>query len=489
VGNADVAQLVAHHLAKVRVAGSNPVVRSTVVRSTSSSPGRETADYQDMVGGWRSLVLDAVVPVVAVLIAWHLLGRRFEKAAAHDVLTGLPNRALLSAALGKAGDDAALLMIDLDGFKAVNDTQGHLAGDRLLVTFADRLRDAVAPFGAHATAARLGGDEFAVLVRRAGCDERRDLATTIVGVAAEPVVVDGRIARVRASIGIARHAPGRLLHEADLALYEAKRRGKGRFQIFDASLSAAVEEQRRLQAELGGALAAGEFEVVYQPVADLPSGNRIGVEALVRWHHPRHGVLDREAFEAAAAECGLLPEIEGWMLRTALAQQSGWRTVQPRFALFIELSAPYLRADTMAADIGRLEPGAMLAIRISDTSHLTELIPAIKKLRELGALVALDGFGTGRSPLIQLRDLPISAIKLDRELLRDLDRNPEALALLGAVVALVDSVGLDCVAGGVERPEQAEQLRRLGCRRAVGPRFGTATPASEVILRPEISYA
>lgn len=466
-----------------------------------------------MLGGWRALVLDAVLIsvaallgiwavalVVVALIARHVLARRFERAAAHDPLTGLPNRARLSAALDRAGDDVAILMIDLDGFKAINDTQGHPAGDRLLATFADRLRAAVAPLGGNALAARLGGDEFAVLVHHADCDRLRALATTIVRAAAEPVDLDGRTGRVRASIGIARRNTNwrehtaaeesvRLLREADLALYEAKRRGKGRFEIYDPSLSAAVEEERRLEAELGGALAAGEFEVVYQPVVDLPSGTKIGVEALVRWRHPRLGTLEKEQFEVAAAGCGVLPEVEAWLLRAALAQQAEWLTTRPRFGLFIHLSAHYLRAGTMADDIGRLAPGTMLAVRISDTAILTELVPAIEELRALGALVALDGFGTGRSPLGELRELPISAIKLDRRLLRGIGTSPEALALLGAVVALVDSVGLDCVAGGVETPDQATHLRRLGCRRAVGPLFGTATPAAAVDLRPAIAYA
>ncbi len=175
------------------------------------------------------------------------------------------------------------------------------------------------------------------------------------------------------------------------------------------------------------------------------------------------------------------------MLGVALAQHAAWRSADPSFGLFLELSAQYLIAGTAAADIGPVTAG--LAIRVSDTAHLDDLLPALRELLDLGVKVALDGFGNGRSPLTQLRDLPISAIKLDRELLRDLHRSPAAVTLLGAVVALVDSVGLECVAGGVERPEQADELRRLGCRRAVGPYFGPPTPAADVILTPAISYA
>jgi diguanylate cyclase len=417
---------------------------------------------------------------------------RFETEAVHDGLTGLPNRARLATGLDRADDDAFLLMIDLDGFKAVNDTLGHAAGDQLLITIADRLRAATAALGANALAARLGGDEFAVLVHRTDPGVVHGLAGAIVRAAAEPVLLDGRRSAVRASIGIARRRAGqpavRLMHEADLALYEAKRRGKGQYRMFDAALSASVEEQRRLETELGGALAAGEFHVVYQPVVDLGSGRRIGVESLLCWHHPRLGVLEREQFEAAAAETGLLPEIERWMLGVALGRHAAWREIDPEFGLFVYLSAHYLIAGTVAADIGPVAADARVAVRISDTAAMAELVPAMRAIRELGVKVVLDSFGTGGSPLTQLRELPISAIKLDARLLRDVDRSPEAIALLGAVVALVASVGLNCLAGGVERPDQVAELRRLGCRRAVGPIFGPPAPASEVIVEPSISY-
>jgi diguanylate cyclase (GGDEF)-like protein len=415
---------------------------------------------------------------------------RLADEAAHDSLTGLPNRARLGADLDRAGAEAVLLMIDLDGFKAVNDTLGHAAGDQLLVTIAARLRAAAADRGA--LCARLGGDEFAVLLTGTGLGPARDLAATLLRRCAEPVPLDGRIARVRASIGIAAGAPADLLREADLALYEAKHHGKGQYRVFDQALSAAAEDQRRLETELGEALAEEQFTLVYRPVVALATDAPVGAEQLLRWQHPRLGELAAEEFLPAAADAGLLPEIDRWVVQTAVADLAEWRRADPAFRLALRLSTRYLASGMAAADLGRVlaahqQPADRTAIRLRAEDGMAELEPMLAEVRALGVDVILESFGMGDSAVLHLRDLGVDVIKLSPAFLTDLDTVPEAAVLLGAVVARAEGLGIPCVAGGVTTPEQAGALRRLGCRAAEGTLFGSPVPATE--LTTQIEYA
>jgi diguanylate cyclase (GGDEF)-like protein len=417
---------------------------------------------------------------------------RAEAEALHDALTGLPNRAQLNATLRTTTPDAVLLMIDLDGFKAVNDTLGHAAGDQLLIVIADRLRAVAEPYGA--LGCRLGGDEFAVLLPTGGLPAARDLARTLLARCAEPVPLDGRTATVRASIGIARRGDGqpaaRLLPEADLALYEAKHLGKGQYRLFDQELSAAAEAQRRLESELGVALADGELELLYRPVVDLTSGTVPVVEQLVRWNHPRLGPLEFDEFRAAAADAGLLPEIDRWVVETAMAELARWTDLH----LVLLLSAGYLSAGTALADLTRAMAehglsGDSLTIRITDIASLADLAPVLSSVRALGVRVGLESFGIGHAAVTYLRDLQVDAVKLDPSFLAEIEESPSAVGLLAAVLARLESAGLLCVAGGVSTATQAECLRRLGFRAAEGPFFGAPLPASELTFKPQPSYA
>ncbi len=426
---------------------------------------------------------------------------RFAYEAAHDALTGLPNRAMLTAALRDPDlqsapddvDDVSLLMLDLDGFKLVNDTLGHAAGDELLIEVARRLSDAVAPMGAAALPARLGGDEFAVLIRIGGLETARAFADDILQRLAEPMMLGGRPAAVRASIGIAvptaETGAATLLRDADLALYSAKRHTKGGYRLFDPNMSAEIEARRQLQTDLARALPESQLSLVYQPIVDLGSGDSSSAEALLRWRHPTRGALSPGAFLEAAHDAGVLPEFDRWVLATVCAQLAVWRTTHPDDNVSVNLSAAYLATGTVAADVRRLLrvnglPGRALTVEVTETSLIANLDAAASTLRELRALgvkVALDDFGVGYSSLTYLRKLPVDVIKIDRSFIRDLDADTddstEAAILVGAVLALAQNLGLECVAEGVEEHGQVTRLRALGCERAQGYLFARPQPA------------
>jgi diguanylate cyclase (GGDEF)-like protein len=414
---------------------------------------------------------------------------RYAAEAAHDSLTGLPNRGALTRALAKPGP-AAMLLIDLDGFKAVNDTLGHGAGDELLAVVADRLRTVT---GSAAVPARLGGDEFAVLLPGGGIAAAEAMARAVLVALGEPVTLAGFPAAVSASIGVAAcgDAPAvRLLHEADLALYDAKSRGKGIYRIFDRALSAQVEERRRLQAELARAVGEGQLAVLYQPIVDLTTGESHACEALVRWDHPERGQLPPDTFLPAAQDAGLLAEIDRWVLGTAAAQLAAWRAVDPAYAVAVNLSVSYLVSgrvvDDVRAVLARHDlPGSALTVEVTETSLIADLAAAARTLAELRALgvrVALDDFGVGYSSLTYLRTLPVDIVKIDRSFIRELDQDPQAAVLVEAVLALARGLNLSCVAEGVELASQVSRLRALQCGRAQGYLFARPQPAAEVRL-------
>jgi diguanylate cyclase (GGDEF)-like protein len=425
---------------------------------------------------------------------------RYAYEAAHDALTGLPNRAMLTSALRDRDlqlttdqlSDVSLLMLDLDGFKLVNDTLGHAAGDELLVQVAARLQAAVADLDAAALPARLGGDEFAVLVRIGGQAAAEALAKDVLERLAAPIVLGGRPSAVRASIGIACMPPDgdgqSLLPHADLALYAAKHHAKGDYRVYGPSMSAEVEARMQLEADLSRALHDDELSLVYQPIIDLATGGSRGAEALLRWHHPQRGVLAPGAFLDAAADAGVLPDFDRWVLATVCGQLVKWRTTHPNYNVSINLSAAYLATGTVTADVSRQLsvhglPGPALTVEVTETAliaNLDEAANTLRELRAMGVTVALDDFGVGYSSLTYLRRLPVDVLKIDRSFIGDLDDDSEAGILVGAVLALAQNLGLDCVAEGVDDERQVTRLQALGCERAQGYLFARPQPPEQL---------
>ncbi|WP_153040500.1 bifunctional diguanylate cyclase/phosphodiesterase [Actinoplanes sp. TFC3] len=413
---------------------------------------------------------------------------RFAHEAAHDALTGLANRHKLTTELARE-PVSALLLVDLDGFKAVNDTLGHSAGDELLVTVAQRLREAV---GEDGLPARLGGDEFAVLIRHGDVGDARAMARAILDRLAEP----GLPAVVGASVGIATVAGAEdrdhLLHEADMAMYEAKNNGKGTYRVYDRELAVLAEQRRRLQAELAVALAEGQLFVAYQPVVDLASGASHAAEALVRWEHPVRGPIPPDDFLPTAEDAGLLVEIDRWVLTAAAAQLAEWRRTDPAYTIAVNLSVAYLVSGRVVEDVRAALrehdlPGEALTVEVTESSLIADLDAAATTLREvkaLGVRISLDDFGVGYSSLTYLRKLPVDVVKIDRSFVRELAWDNKAKVLFKAVLDLVHALGLTCVAEGVEEPRQLGQLLAMGCARGQGYLFSPPVTADLVPIGP-----
>jgi diguanylate cyclase (GGDEF)-like protein len=416
----------------------------------------------------------------------------------HDSLTGLPNRTMLHDRMRHLDDRAdvgvepALLMVDLDGFKSVNDTLGHAAGDELLVVAADRLRAAVGAADASALAVRLGGDEFAILLPRGGRPAARRMAEQVLSALAVPMSLTGRRLAVRASVGVAVGGQAQtetrnLLRDADLALYEAKALGKGCFREYDERMSARLHRARELELELSDAITAGQLDLVYQPIVDLHTGAVHSVEALVRWHHPQLGRLSPDAFLPAAEATGLMPALDRWVLGRACAQARVWHAVRPDLVVNVNVSAAYLGSGTLTSDVQSVLDATglsphRLTIEVTETAILADLEAAartLSMLRHLGVRVALDDFGVGYSSLSHLHRLPIDIIKVDRSFVRDVADNA-AGSIIDLIIALGRRLDIDTVAEGVEDEPQAERLRLMRCTRAQGYHFARPVPADAV---------
>jgi diguanylate cyclase (GGDEF)-like protein/PAS domain S-box-containing protein len=422
--------------------------------------------------------------------------------ASHDALTGLPNRVRfrerLEAALARCaagGRAVALLCVDLDHFKAVNDTLGHAAGDALLCQVAARLRGCVREGD---LVARLGGDEFAVLqeeVRRPA--DAAALARRIVRTLSMPYDLEGRPALVGASVGIAlalaAPAAGRqaedLLREADVALYRAKAEGRGRCRLFETGMDERLRRRQALKPALRGAAARGEFELHYQPVVDLASERAVAFEALLRWRRPggRGPVMVPPAeFVPVAEEAGLIGPIGEWVLRAACREAAGWPegisvAVNLSPAQFAD-AARLVRSVAGALRAAGLAPGR-LELEVTETVLLRDEaanLAALRALRALGVRLAMDDFGTGFSSLGYLRSFRFDKIKIDRSFVSDLPRGEQSLAIVRAAVGLGRALGMAVVAEGVETPEQLSALRGEGCALAQGFLWGRAVPAEEV---------
>lgn len=421
--------------------------------------------------------------------------------AFHDALTGLPNRALFQDRLRHALDlfhrhpdrGFAVMIVDLDRFKRVNDSFAHLAGDRLLAAVADRLRVGMRDGD---TVARFGGDEFALLLEDVpGAGEALRAAEHVQSALAAPFVIEGHELVVTASLGIALSEPGtepdELVRKADTALYRAKELGGGQCEVFDRAMHARALARLRLETELRHAAERGEFAVVYQPIVALDDGRVAGFEALVRWRHPERGELAPGSFLDVAEETGLVVHIDRWVLREACIQLRRWRALHPEIEpqMTVNLSA---RQFTQGGLVEHLE--ATLAETGVDVDwirlEITEGVlvgraeeAVLAELRARGVHLLIDDFGTGHSSLGYLHRLPISALKVDRSFLSGSEGN---FAIVGAVVTLAHHLGMDVVVEGVERPDQLDRVRGIAADYAQGYLFSRpldASAAEALLLR------
>jgi len=422
--------------------------------------------------------------------------------ARHDPLTGLPNRALFSerldaalAGLG-AGGNFALVLLDLDRFKEVNDTRGHPVGDRLLRIVAERLTNCSR---AQDTVARLGGDEFAIIQNGVRTlHDAQDLATRLIGSVAAPYVIDGARLEIGASLGISiapLHGAGQetLLRSADTALYRAKDKGGSVYQIFSPSMDEELQERRALEHDLHGADLDREMELLYQPIMDITHDgagaarlSRIaGFEALLRWHHPTRGLLSPGAFIGVAENCGFIERLGAWVLRRACTEAAGWAE---DLRIAVNVSPVQFRSGHLTARLNEalalsgIDP-SRLEVEITESTILDKNEATLDTLRQIkgaGVTIALDDFGTGFSSLSYLRSFPFDRIKIDRSFVMDLGAREDATAIVRAILGLGRSLHIPVTAEGVETPEQLAHLQAEGCAQAQGYLFSRPIAASAI---------
>ena len=408
---------------------------------------------------------------------------RLEEAARRDPLTGLPNRFTIERIWRgrEAAGVRAVLFVDLDRFKAINDTLGHKIGDDVLKIVADRLREAVSERN---VVVRAGGDEFVVVVRSADTpDGVGTLAARILSRISDPIVLGDRQFFISASIGGAlspQHGVSAddLITNADTAMYRAKSSGAGTFAFFDSTMQIAGFEPMALESDLRTALRDGSLRVLYQPIIDLETGLVSGAEALVRWHHPEHGELLPHAFIRLAEQSGLIIDITRLVLRRACTVVAAVRERLPDFRMTINLSPRDLRdtdniVSTVAEELlrARLSPGA-LEVEVTENVILDERsIATLQMFRDIGVGVALDDFGVAYNSLMYVKRLPITALKIHQSFVRDIESSRYDQAIVRAIVSLGQALDLRIVAEGVESAAQLQVLRTLGCSEAQGFRF------------------
>jgi diguanylate cyclase (GGDEF)-like protein/PAS domain S-box-containing protein len=419
--------------------------------------------------------------------------------AVHDALTGLPNRLRVTERLEQAlvrssrtGSEVAVLFIDLDRFKLVNDGRGHAAGDGLLVTVAERLRGVVRSTD---VVARFGGDEFVIVCEgRTAALESALVAERITEALREPVVIDGQEVFLSASIGIAVSDGGgssdSLLRDADAAMYRAKAKGRARCEFFDATMRTEAIGHLETQSALHRALERDELRVFYQPVVELATGAVTGVEALVRWQHPQHGLMAPGSFIPLAEENGLIVPIGEWVVGEAAAQLARWKQQPWGRSLIanVNLSARQLRqTDLVPALMGALLRSGLgpesLCLELTETTFMEDAgshRDTLGDIRDLGVGLAIDDFGTGYSSLTYLKRFPVSVLKIDQAFVRGLGEDAADTAIVRSVIDLAHALGLVVVAEGVETADQVAHLRKLGCDQAQGYFFARPQPAEEL---------
>jgi diguanylate cyclase (GGDEF)-like protein/PAS domain S-box-containing protein len=430
------------------------------------------------------------------------LHRRLEHQTLHDFLTGLPNRRLLETHVRRALARAehlpdlkpAMLVLDLDGFKTINDTLGHALGDRVIAAIAERLEASLRPGD---TASRLGGDEFAVLLEDTGGPEDAVLvAERLVAEIQRPITIDGRSVAVSASIGIALPHPEHagvedLVGDADIAMYVAKSQGTGCCVLFEPAYRVALIDRLTLQEELGEAVQHKQLTVHYQPQLELSSGRVVAVEALVRWPHPTRGMIPPDVFIPVGEQMGLVPAIDAWVMRTACSQLRQWSDEGlPAMRIAVNLSGSDLERADLVDVVRRALVDAMLdpwqlELELTESVAVGQPESAVGRLaalRAMGVRIAIDDFGTGYSMFSRLRDLPVDRLKIDRSFVTDMSTDDDARAIVSSTILMGHALGLDLVAEGVEDEATAAMLREMRCDTAQGYHFARPMPADELLV-------
>jgi diguanylate cyclase (GGDEF)-like protein/PAS domain S-box-containing protein len=479
---------------------------------------------------WGSMVLsragdrreDGIVAVVQDISARKALEAELLHQAFHDSLTGLANRALFLDRIDHAimnsmrePERIGVLFIDLDDFKLINDTQGHAAGDRVLQRVGITLLNATRGCD---TVCRLGGDEFAVLLERVNQDEGPEVAAQrIVNALARPIeVADGRTVTVGASIGIAMRIRVEdredLLRNADVALYEAKNRARGRWVVYDPAMHAALVDKVALEVDLRAAIercqltqrpglektgtyprfndasTQSQISLAYQPIVEMSSERLTGFEALLRWTHPERGIIAPSTFVPVAEETGLVLALGRWVLRTACRQAAAWNTqADAPITVTVNLSGRQLQDEALTLDVeaalresGLDASNLILEMTESVIMHESSTARArLRELKQLGVRIAIDDFGTGYSSLSHLQQFPVDILKIDRSFLHKMHQGPNDTALVRTIIALAKLLSLRTIAEGVEDSAQQQQLRELGCDSAQGFLFGRPMSVAE----------
>ena len=429
-----------------------------------------------------------------------LANEELTQLALHDTLTGLPNRILLadriSQAMAKVAEQGgcfSLMFIDLDGFKPVNDAFGHHLGDRLLREVALRLRDQLR---SQDTLARIGGDEFVLLVRLGEPDDAPQVAARQVSLLSKSFRVDEHDLQISASVGIALY-PGNgqtaeeLLMNADAAMYHAKGAGKNGYSFFDVSMNTNARKQLQLLQDLRQALEHNQFRLHYQPKFDAVSGQPVGAEALLRWEHPQQGLLLPEHFIELAEKTGLIIPIGEWVLNEACRQMRAWFDEgYSHWRISVNLSAlQFCYSGLVDSVVSVLErhrlPANSLTLEITETTAMSDAdasMTVLQRLSQMGVDLSIDDFGTGYSSLMYLKRLPANELKIDRGFVRDLEHDSDDAAIVSAIVALGQALGLRIVAEGVETDTQQSFLTTLGCDALQGFLLGQPLPAEQFMV-------
>jgi diguanylate cyclase (GGDEF)-like protein/PAS domain S-box-containing protein len=420
--------------------------------------------------------------------------------ALHDSLTGLANRSLLRDRIelalrrsNRSGTHPAVLYLDLDGFKSVNDTLGHDAGDAMLVEVANRLTGAIR---AGDTVSRLGGDEFAILIEQgsAEIDEASTTADRVLQVLGVPVEIGGQLLGLSVSIGIAVADKGAtatsLLRDADIAMYQAKSSGRGRWVDYHPAMRADTIERHELSRDLLRAIELGQLRLLYQPVVDIQSGRTVGVEALLRWVHPTRGVIGPDQFIPIAESSGQIVEIGDWVLHEACRAAAAWQPEPPDepLTVAVNLSARQLASDRIVeAAASALErsglPAGALVLEITETTLITDpgaVAERLHALRRLGVRLAIDDFGTGYSSINYLRQFPVDILKIDKSFIDAIQDLEGAPAIVRGLLDLGHTLDLEIIAEGVEEQHQRTWLQGEDCRLAQGFLFARPMPEDEL---------